>query len=233
MPMRRPRRRVLRQHAVVPAPVREPRAHKPSRRRVLRFGAHMVLRHRAREGIHGYRAREGGPSYVRGTVLAPAALVVPLLRAVLAGVHAQILARIPERVRPGPRVHHHLLARLELQVGCRCRCGRESTPFECKDEPDVDFPAPSLLCSGSPSCATNSDTSDANDPLDLELTSAHGRDEDAESVARIASSFSLLSPALSPSLSSASSPSSRKDEMTPAPQCGHPAHPRCCWCWCC
>jgi hypothetical protein len=77
MPMRRTRRRVLRQRPTVSTPIREPRAHKPSRRRVLRFGAHMVLRHRARERIHGHGAREGRPSHARGADLPPAVLVGP------------------------------------------------------------------------------------------------------------------------------------------------------------
>ncbi|KAJ7873729.1 hypothetical protein B0H13DRAFT_2348886 [Mycena leptocephala] len=83
-------------------------------------------------------------------------------------------------------------------------------PFECKDEPEVDF------CSGSRSSATNSDTSDANDP---EPARAHGLDEEAASHASWAPSLSFPQPSPSPPPSSASSSSSRKDETTPTPQC--------------
>ncbi|KAJ7868190.1 hypothetical protein B0H13DRAFT_2351558 [Mycena leptocephala] len=74
--------------------------------------------------------------------------------------------------------------------------------------------------SSSPSRATNSDASDANDQLDPEPASAHSLEEDTDSVARMAGSLSLLSPALFPSISSPSCSSSQKDEITPRPNTG-------------
>jgi hypothetical protein len=92
-------------------------------------------------------------------------------------------------------------------VPCRERTSPDSSSgsdvevdVDAVDEPEVDLPSPSL--SSFPVLfvlrlalrAMNSDTSDANNPLDPEPARAQRRDEDADSVACIAGSPSLLSP---------------------------------------
>ncbi|KAJ7847433.1 hypothetical protein B0H13DRAFT_1907298, partial [Mycena leptocephala] len=131
------------------------------------------------------------------------------LPAVLAGIHAQILGYSKGY---GSERGYIISSSGDVDVDA------VDVPFDRRDKAEGDSPSPSLCCPYS-ARATNSDTSDANDSLDPEPARAHGLGEDADSVA---GSLSLISPALSPCLSSSSS---RKDEITPTPHCEPCADP--------